>query len=113
MSRKASGFRAWALQRVTAIYMALFGSYLLIMMLCAAPENYQAWQAWFAGPVMSIAMLVFVVSVVFHAWVGMRDIFIDYVKPIAVRATLLSVLALGLLVCGLWAAQILIMVRLT
>ena len=113
MSRKASGLKAWALQRVTAIYMALFGAYLLLAMLFAGPDTYQAWQAWFAGPVMGIAMLVFVVSVIFHAWVGMRDIFIDYVKPIAVRATLLSVLALGLLACGLWAAQILIMVRLT
>jgi succinate dehydrogenase / fumarate reductase membrane anchor subunit len=112
MSRKASGFKAWALQRVTAIYMGIFGLYFLLAMLVAAPENYQAWKAWFTGPVMSIAMLMFVVAVLFHAWVGMRDIFIDYVKPIAVRATLLSALALGLLACGLWATQILILSRL-
>jgi succinate dehydrogenase / fumarate reductase membrane anchor subunit len=112
MSRKASGLKAWAIQRVTAIYVGLFALYLLLILLVSAPDGYAAWRDWFAAPSMGIATLVFVISVLMHAWVGIRDVLIDYVKPIAVRATLLSLLALGLLACGLWAAQALILVRL-
>jgi len=112
MSRKASGLKAWALQRVTAIYIGLFGLYLLGTMLIAAPADFPAWKAWFAGPIMNIATLALVLAVLLHAWVGIRDILIDYVKPIAVRAALLSALALGLIACGLWAAQILLLLRL-
>lgn len=112
MSRKASGLKAWALQRLTAIYVGLFSLYLLAVLLFAAPEGYAAWQAWFANPAMAIATLLFVVTVLVHAWVGVRDVLIDYVKPIAVRVSLLAVIALVLLGSGLWAAQSLILVRL-
>lgn len=108
MSRKASGFKAWAWQRITAIYIGLFGLYLLGSLLFAAPEGYVAWQAWFSGPVMQITMLLFVLAILLHAWVGIRDICIDYIKPIAVRAGLLILLALSLILYGLWAAQLLL-----
>ncbi|MEM6406385.1 MAG: succinate dehydrogenase, hydrophobic membrane anchor protein [Pseudomonadota bacterium] len=108
MSWKASGFKAWAWQRATAVYIGLFGLYLIISLLFAAPENYTAWQAWFAGPVMQITSLLFVLAILLHAWVGIRDICIDYVKPIAVRAGLLMLLALSLILYGLWAAQLLL-----
>ncbi len=108
MSRKASGFKAWAWQRITAVYIGLFGVYLLSSLLCAAPETYTAWQAWFTGPVMRVTTLLFVLAILLHAWVGIRDICIDYVKPIAVRASLLLMLALSLILYGLWAAQLLL-----
>lgn len=111
MSRKASGLKAWALQRISAIYIGLFVCYLLFVMLFAAPDGFAAWRAWFAHPVMGLATLVLVVMLLMHAWVGIRDVFIDYVKPIAVRATLLTLLGLALLVYGLWAAQALILLR--
>ena len=38
---------------------------------------------------------------------------IDYIHPIAIRAALLGVIALALVAMGLWAAQALILVRLT
>jgi succinate dehydrogenase / fumarate reductase membrane anchor subunit len=108
MSRKASGFKAWAWQRITAIYIGLFGIYLLASLLFAAPENYVAWQAWFGGSAMRTTMLLFVLAILLHAWVGIRDICIDYVKPIAVRAGVLILLALSLILYGLWAAQLLL-----
>ena len=112
MTRKASGLKAWALQRVTAIYIGLFAFYLLLALMFDKPATYQAWVSWFADPIMGIATLVFIVSILLHAWVGIRDVIIDYVKPIAVRATLLALIALSLLACGLWASQSLILVRL-
>lgn len=112
MSRTASGLKAWAIQRITAIYIGVFALYLLLTMLFAMPDDYVAWRAWFANPAMGIATLLFVLSVLMHAWVGVRDVLLDYVKPIAVRSSLLALVALGLVACGLWAAQSLILVRL-
>jgi succinate dehydrogenase / fumarate reductase membrane anchor subunit len=57
-------------------------------------------------------MLLFVVSVLMHAWIGVRDVLIDYIHPIAIRATALGLVALSLVAMGLWAAQALILVRL-
>jgi succinate dehydrogenase / fumarate reductase membrane anchor subunit len=112
MSRKASGLKAWAIQRLTAMYVGLFALYLVAVLLFSAPPDYAAWKAWIGGPVVSVALLLFVVSVLMHAWIGVRDVVIDYVHPIAVRAALLGLIALALLAMGLWAAQALILVRL-
>jgi len=112
MSRKASGLKAWVLQRATAIYIGLFALYLLLVMLFAAPASYAAWRDWFATPLMGIATLVFVVAILMHAWVGIRDVIIDYVWNTPARVTVLSLVALGLVACALWASQSLILVRL-
>ncbi len=112
MSRRASGLRAWAIQRVTAIYLAIFFTILLVKFMIWPPADQLDWRLWVADPVVGIGFMVFIVALLFHAWVGVRDALMDYVKPIAVRATLLSLVALTLLACGLWAAQILILARL-
>jgi succinate dehydrogenase / fumarate reductase membrane anchor subunit len=111
MSRKASGLKAWAIQRLTAIYVAAFSLYFLLVLLFAAPGDYEAWRDWLGGAVVSVAMLLFVVTVLMHAWIGVRDVLIDYVHPIAIRATLLGLVALTLVALGLWAAQALILAR--
>ena len=59
-----------------------------------------------------LAMLLFVLAVLLHAWIGVRDVLIDYVHPIAIRAALLGAIGLALVALGLWAAQALILVRL-
>lgn len=112
MSRKASGLKAWAIQRLTAIYIALFSFYLLGVLLFAAPADYAAWRAWLGHPLVSVALLLFIVSVLMHAWIGVRDVVIDYVHPIAIRATVLGIIAMALVGMGLWAAQALTLVRL-
>lgn len=112
MSRKASGLKAWAIQRLTALYIGLFSLYLLGVLLFAAPADFAAWKAWIGGSVVSVALLLFVATVLMHAWIGVRDVLIDYIHPIAVRATLLGLVALSLVAMGLWAAQALILVRL-
>jgi succinate dehydrogenase / fumarate reductase membrane anchor subunit len=61
---------------------------------------------------MSLASLVFVAALLLHAWIGVRDILIDYVWHTGARVTALSVVALVLVGSGLWAAQVLILARL-
>ncbi len=112
MSRKLSGLRAWVLQRATAIYIGLFSIVFLLVLLISPPNDYAQWRDWFADPLVGIATLVFIVSILLHAWVGIRDILMDYVKPLWLRLAFLTGVALGLLTWGLWASQSLILVRL-
>jgi succinate dehydrogenase / fumarate reductase, membrane anchor subunit len=112
VSRKASGLKAWALQRLTAIFVALFTLYLVGIFLFAAPGDYGAWKAWVGGPTVGVLMLLYVASILLHAWIGIRDVLLDYVQPIAIRATLLGLVGFALVAMGLWAAQALILARL-
>ena len=112
MSRKASGLKAWAIQRITAIYLGLFVLYAFFHLMFNAPADHAAWREWVSSIPVSLSLLLFAASLLIHAWVGMRDVFIDYVHPIGIRVTLLSLLAIGLIGCGLWTAQVLFLARL-
>lgn len=106
MSRQASGLRAWALQRISAAYLGLYLLYLLGLFLFAPPADVVAWRGWIAEPLHGIGLLLFVVALLIHAWVGIRDVLIDYVQPYLTRVSLLTLLAIGLIGCGLWAARV-------
>ncbi len=111
MSRKASGIKAWAMQRGTAIYIALFCIYLISKLAFASPADFASWRAWIGDPVVSVAMLVFVAALLMHAWIGIRDVVIDYVWHTGARVGVLALVALVLVGSGLWAAQVLILAR--
>ncbi len=111
MSRRASGFRAWVLQRITALYLVLLFPYLMWHFLLTPPADVYAWRNWIAQPIISIALSLGLLSILLHAWVGVRDIFVDYVKPLWLRLTLLAVTAFGLLACGMWGTQLIFLTR--
>ncbi|MBV2234010.1 MAG: succinate dehydrogenase, hydrophobic membrane anchor protein [Sterolibacterium sp.] len=101
------GFGDWLLQRVTAIMMMV---YVVVLALCllALPElNRESWHALMAGTFMRVISVLFIVSVAYHAWVGVRNIWMDYIKPLALRIVLHSATALALIACAGWATQIL------
>jgi succinate dehydrogenase / fumarate reductase membrane anchor subunit len=111
MSRRASGLKAWLIQRLSAVYLALFGLYLALYFALVPPPDHAALVAWAASPWVALGLLVFIPVLLAHAWVGSRDVLIDYVKPIGLRVTLLALLALVFLASGLWALQALILVQ--
>jgi len=102
MSRQASGVIAWLTQRLTAVYLAFFVSYLFIKFLFDPPVDYQALRAWVAQPLVTAALLLFFPILLSHAWVGIRDVFLDYVKNVGVRVVLLALVAFTFLGSGLW-----------
>jgi succinate dehydrogenase / fumarate reductase membrane anchor subunit len=106
MSRHATGLRAWFLQRISAVYLTGFSLFLLGLFLLAPPVDFAQWQALMAAPAMQVASLLFFVNLLIHAWVGFRDVLIDYVPLTPLRLTLLSLLGFGLIACGLWAALV-------
>ena len=111
MSRQASGFKAWVVQRVTAVYIALFVLYAVLHFAVSAPADVVEWRAWMASPVVSMALLLFFAALLMHAWIGIRDVLIDYVHPLALRVVVLSVFATALTGTGLWVAQVIFLVR--
>jgi len=110
MSRRSHGLRAWILQRLTAVYMAGYLVFFIFHIIVDPPQSYDAWRTWMSGPVISITSALFFIAVLVHAWVGIRDVVMDYVKPLALRFSLLAVIGLVLLACGLWILKILIQV---
>ncbi len=100
MSRRAAGLRAWLLQRISAVYLALFVVYYLLA--GEAGGGYAAWRAWLAQPLPLLAMALFFIAVGIHAWVGMRDVIVDYVHHAGLRLLLLSIVGLVLLASLVW-----------
>jgi succinate dehydrogenase / fumarate reductase membrane anchor subunit len=108
MSRRASGLKAWLVQHITAVYMLLFTFIGGFCILLQQPISYIAWKNWATQPLPSLGLLLFFAALLLHAWVGVRNIVIDYIKPISLRIFLLSLLAFSLVGCGLWVLEIII-----
>jgi succinate dehydrogenase / fumarate reductase membrane anchor subunit len=110
--RKAvTGLRAWLVQRMSAVYMLLFIVYLLAHFMVDPPRSYLAWHSWIMSPGVSIAAFVFFAALLAHAWVGLRDVMMDYVHPLAVRVFALALLGGGLLAMAGWIGRILLLGR--
>jgi succinate dehydrogenase / fumarate reductase membrane anchor subunit len=107
MRRPLSGLRAWLLQRVSAVYMLAFLVIALLTFVVDPPRTYEAWRGWVSRPGVGVAILVFFAALIVHAWVGLRDVILDYVRPVALRATALTLLGFALVALGAWIAEIL------
>ena len=110
MSGMFSGLRAWTLQRVTALVVLGFLIVMLIRFAADPPTSFEAWRAWWRAPAVASATLVFFGALCLHAWVGARDVILDYVHPLALRAALLSLAVLVLGALSAWMAVILLAV---
>ena len=105
-----SGLRAWLLQRLSALYMGVYLLSFFAYMLINAPADYQTWRQTLAEPWVALAMMLFFAAMLAHAWVGIRDVIIDYVHCPSLRLGLFSLTGLALLACGLWVLDILLAV---
>ena len=101
------GFRDWLAQRITAIVMVLYTLTLLVSFLTASNFTYEGWAGLFAQQWFKLFSLVTFLALFYHAWVGMRDIWMDYVKSVGVRLTLQIATLLWLIACAAWTVQIL------
>lgn len=101
------GMRDWLSQRVTASLMALYTLVLLAQVLLGGPLGYDRWAAIFSAQWMKVLTFVVVVALAWHAWVGVRDIWMDYVKPVGARLVLQVFTLVWLVGCTGWAIQVL------
>lgn len=107
--RASSGIRSWLLQRLSAVYIAGFLVIFLIVW-GGEPVSYPVWRAWVAHPLANVTLLLFLLAVFVHAWVGTRDVVVDYVKSTAARYVVLILFGLGLAGLALWSLRILLLV---
>lgn len=101
------GLRDWLAQRVTAIIMIVYTLVLLVAFLCASDFSYEGWAGLFAQQWFKLLTFVTFLALFYHAWVGMRNIWMDYIRPVAIRLILQGVTIVWLVACAGWTAQIL------
>jgi succinate dehydrogenase / fumarate reductase membrane anchor subunit len=100
------GTRDWLAQRVTAFLMAIFTITVLVRVLFTrGPLGYEQWAHIFAGQGMKMLTFATIVALLWHVWVGMRDVWMDYVKPVGVRLALQIFTIFYLVGCAGWAVQ--------
>jgi len=101
------GLRDWLAQRVTAVLMALFTLVLLVQVIVGEPVSYYKWAGIFSPQWMKFLTFTVIVAMLYHVWVGMRDLFMDYIKPVGIRLALHVFAIVWLVGCAGWAIQVL------
>lgn len=101
------GLRDWLAQRISAVVMALYAICIAGYALAQPQLDYDAWTRLFSSNVLRSFSLLALLALFYHAWIGVRDIVMDYVKCAGLRLTLHVLVILALLLYAIWAAQIL------
>jgi succinate dehydrogenase / fumarate reductase membrane anchor subunit len=94
-------------QRVSAVYLAVCLIALTVAILVHGPLSYETWRGWFAHTAINIAAALFFVALVLHAWIGTRDVILDYIHHAVARFALLAIIGLTLAAVLLWSLRIL------
>lgn len=101
------GLGNWLAQRVTAVVMTLY-TFVLLGVLVFGPElSYGTWAALFSSVWIKVLTVLALLSLSYHTWLGMRSIFMDYIKPTGVRFALHAATLFALLGYTIWAMIIL------
>jgi succinate dehydrogenase / fumarate reductase membrane anchor subunit len=102
------GLRDWLSQRITAALMALFTFLLLAQVIFSkGPIGYDKWAGIFSAQWMKVLTFTVIIALLYHVWVGMRDVWMDYVKPVWLRLSLEVFTIVWLLACAGWGIQVL------
>jgi succinate dehydrogenase / fumarate reductase membrane anchor subunit len=102
------GMRDWLSQRVTAALMALFTVIVLAQVVFTrGPIGYDKWAGIFASQWMKVLTFSVIAALLWHVWVGMRDVLMDYIKPVWMRLVLQVFVIVWLTGCAGWAVQVL------
>ena len=100
------GLKDWLAQRITAVILASYAIILTITFFLSGNNGFLRWSTIFQIFWVKIATLLATVAICYHAWVGVRDIWMDYIKPVSVRLALQIFTIVWLLICGIWVFEI-------
>ena len=101
------GLRDWLAQRVSAVVLLLYTLVLLGAVIFGPQLSYGTWATLFSSAWMKVFSLLAVIALIWHAWVGVRDIYMDYIKPTGIRLFLQVATVLALVGYACWAVIIL------
>lgn len=109
LTKRYPGMRAWLMQRLTALIMAVYSVMLLVRILFLQPNTYEDFLGFFNPAWFRVASWLFWISLSIHAWLGIRDVFKDYVPNMNVRSVLLKILVVLLWIYIAWASWLFLM----
>lgn len=101
------GLRDWLIQRISAVVMAVYSLFMAVYLLMQPRLDYDVWTGLFSSLVMRTFTLLFLMCLFYHAWIGMRSIVMDYVKPAGLRLAIHVMVILASLLYTIWSVQIL------
>lgn len=102
------GLGHFLIQRATAVLLAIAAVYALARWAVCPPADYAAWRAWIGVAPMRIGTLLVIVALLAHAWIGLRSVYLDYLRGLRVRVAVSALTAMGLIAMLAWAGEILL-----
>jgi succinate dehydrogenase / fumarate reductase membrane anchor subunit len=96
----------WLVQRFSALVMAVYTVIAVPYVLWRSPASYAEWKALFSGGFFRLATMLALAALIWHAWIGMRDILIDYAHHYALRLATQAAVAIVLAFYLIWAFSI-------
>ena len=98
------------LQRVTAIILVLYTVAFVVSVFIHDIDGFDGWVAIFSTLWMKLFTLAASISLIYHAWVGIREIWMDYIQPVKVRMGLQIFSIIWLMGCGIWIVAIILQI---
>lgn len=101
------GLRDWAMQRITAVVMLVYTiAFICFMFGLVGAQDYTEWQAFFAKTWVKVFTQTTLIAALLHAWVGIRDLWMDYIKPFGLRLFLHSFTIVYLVACAVYSVKV-------
>ncbi len=106
------GTRDFIVQRMTAVIMAVYTLALVLYAIFVPSLDFESWRAFFSFtvgvlPLGQLLATVAFLSLAWHAWVGVRDIWMDYAPSDGLRLFLQVLTIMWLVAAVVFFAQIL------
>ena len=101
------GLRDWLMQRITAIVMVSYTLFLSGFLALHNPLHFSDWAELFGHDWMRFFTLLFFLCLYLHAWVGIRNVLMDYIHNTAARLALHGAVIVALTVYFMWTVEIL------
>ncbi len=90
------GLRDWIIQRVSALLMAVYFVGIIVFFVAHPDVTYTDWYNLFSSMSVKIITLLLIVSLLWHAWIGIWTVITDYIKCSILRLTINSIVLLVL-----------------
>lgn len=105
-SLSGNGMRDWLIQRATSVILAAYIIFLLAFIFCHQPLDYLAWKRLFSHLGMRLFSSLFLLSLFWHAWIGMWTLVTDYIKPASLRLVVQLFIIIALFLYFIWGLAI-------
>jgi len=109
MSARAGGIRPWVVQRLSAVFMVLSLIVFCFILMFGGLNGYVEWQVLFSLTWWNTVVILFWLALFTHAWIGVRDVIMDYFSHDGVRFSVLAIFGFYLIAMTVWMMKIMIM----